>query len=127
MTADLSDAAIAQIAIGVSSLDRALDFYRDRLGLRLLFTAPPQMAFFQGGAVRILVGESTTHAPGGTAVYFRVPDIQAVHETLRARGVIFAQTPHIVYRAADYDLWLAEFLDPDGNHLALMSEVPRPA
>ncbi|MBC8086625.1 MAG: hypothetical protein H7Z40_05125 [Phycisphaerae bacterium] len=32
--------------------------------------------------------------------------------------------PHLVHRASTYELWLAEFTDPDGNPLALMSEVP---
>jgi predicted enzyme related to lactoylglutathione lyase len=28
-----------------------------------------------------------------------------------------------VHRTPRSELWLAEFTDPDGNHLALMSEV----
>jgi hypothetical protein len=29
----------------------------------------------------------------------------------------------VVHRTPTYELWLAEFTDPDGNQLALMSEV----
>ena len=29
-----------------------------------------------------------------------------------------------MHRTPTYELWLAEFSDPDGNLLALMSEVP---
>jgi hypothetical protein len=35
----------------------------------------------------------------------------------------FKAPPHVVNRSAKSELWLAEFTDPDGNQLALMSEV----
>jgi predicted enzyme related to lactoylglutathione lyase len=57
-------------------------------------------------------------------VYFRVPDIHAVHRTLAERGVTFGSNPQMIHRAGGTELWLAEFRDPDGNQLALMSEVP---
>ena len=53
---DLSRATVSQIMIPVTELERAIGFYRDTLGLPFLFVAPPQMAFFQCGAVRLLVG-----------------------------------------------------------------------
>jgi len=37
---------IGQIAVVVHDLPRAVAFYRDTLGMRLLFEAPPMMAFF---------------------------------------------------------------------------------
>lgn len=52
-------------------------------------------------------------------------DIEAAHRALADRGVAFETKPGIVHRAADYDLWLAEFRDSEGNILALMSEKPR--
>jgi len=56
-------------------------------------------------------------------VYFKVADIKAVFATLVERGVRFAGEPHLVHRTPESELWLAEFRDPDGNGLALMSEV----
>lgn len=41
---------IGQIAMTVGDLPRAVAFYRDVLGLRFLFEAPPAMAFFDCGA-----------------------------------------------------------------------------
>lgn len=124
---DLKDATVAQILIPVDDLERAIPFYRDTLGIPFLFSAPPQMSFFQCGSVRLLVGVHTEGqtAQRGSAIYFKVADIQAVHTQLTARGVAFSAAPHIVHRAATYDLWLAEFKDPDGNSLALMSETPK--
>ncbi len=84
------------------------------------------MAFFTCGAVRLLVGVLPPGQPAqrGSAVYFKVEDIQGVCSSLKARGVSFQADPHLVHRTPHFELWLAEFTDPDGNHLALMSEVP---
>jgi predicted enzyme related to lactoylglutathione lyase len=123
---DLSDSDVGQILIPVEDLDRGIAFYRDTLGLRFLFSAPPQMSFFQSGKIRLLVGVPEDGQPRqrGSMVYFRVPDIHAVHQTLVDRGVKFSGGPRMIHRAASTELWLAEFRDPDGNQLALMSEVP---
>jgi len=123
---DLSNASVAQLMVPVTDVDQAVVYYRDVLGLPFLFAAPPQMAFFQCGDVRLLVGvpESAEHQQRGGTVYFRVRDIQAVHATLSARGVAFQASPHVVHRTATSELWLAEFRDPDGNQLSLMADVP---
>ena len=122
---DLKDATVGQLLIPVEDLARATAWYRDILGLPFLFTAPPQISFFQTGNVRLLVGVPEGNQPGqrGSMVYFKVADIGAVHATLSARGVAFGAAPKVVHRAPSYELWLCEFRDPDGNQLALMSEV----
>ena len=126
---DLSDATIGQLLIPVEDLDRGIAFYRDTLGFRFLFSAPPQMSFFQAGNVRLLVGVPEPGQPRqrGSTVYFQVKDIHVVYETLVERGVQFGASPHVVHRTAATELWLTEFRDPDGNHLALMSETPKRA
>jgi methylmalonyl-CoA/ethylmalonyl-CoA epimerase len=122
----LADARVAQILIPVDDLDRGVAFYRDVLGLPLLFTAPPQMAFFDCGGVRLLVGvmPAGERAHRGSAIYFQVRDIRAVHSALEANGVKFRAELRAVHRTERSELWLAEFTDPDGNQLALMSEMP---
>ena len=122
----LGNATIGQISIPVEEFDRGVAFYRDVLGLPFLFAAPPQMAFFMCGSVRLLVG---VLPPGhvrerGSAIYFKVDDIEGVASALKSSGVRFVAEPHVVHRAPSYELWLAEFTDPDGNSLALMSERP---
>ena len=123
---NLASATVGQILVPVDDFERGVAFYRDVLGLRLLFSAPPQMAFFMCGVVRLLVGvtPSGEKATRSAAIYFRVSDIKDVHATLTGHGVRFQTGPHIVHRTATEELWLAEFTDPDGNQLALMSEVP---
>jgi predicted enzyme related to lactoylglutathione lyase len=122
---NLADAKIAQLLIPVEDFEQGVAFYRDVLGLPLLFTAPPQMAFFNCGGVRLLVGvmPAGQQAQRGSAIYFQVPDIQAVYSSLKGKGVNFKAEPHVVHRTPQTVLWLAELTDPDGNQLALMSEV----
>ena len=122
---DLSKATVAQVMIPVDNLERGVAFYRDTLGLPFLFTAPPQMAFFQCGGVRLLVGvlPAGQTPQRGSAVYFQVEDIQDVFQTLSTRGIQFRASPHVVHRTAQMELWLAEFCDPDGNQLALMGQT----
>ena len=121
---NLAGASIGQLMIPVDDFDRGLAFYRVTLGLPFLFAAPPQMAFFMCGTVRLLVGvlPPGEKAQRGSAIYFRVPDIGAVHGDLQAKGVKFRAAPHLVHRTPQSELWLAEFTDPDGNQLALMEE-----
>ena len=117
--------AIGQIAVTVKDIPRAIAFYRDVLGVPMLFEAPG-MAFFQAGDVRLMLG--TAEEPGtsfSSIVYYRVEDIQAAYEELQRRGVTFTHEPRLIHRGTEFDLWLAFFPDPDGNTLALMSEVPR--
>ncbi len=129
VASDLSTATVGQLLIPVTSLDRAIPYYRDTLGIPLLFTAPPQMAFFMTGNVRLLVGvrEDGAEELRGAAIYFKVADIHATYATLKSRGAALKDEPHVVHRAPTYELWLCEFADPDGNTLVLMSEVPTTA
>lgn len=118
---------IKQIAVIARDVPRATRFYRDVLGMRLLFEAPPGLAFFDCGGVRLMLSppEGPDTAGASSILYYDVPDIHAAYNTLAARGVQFDGTPHVVAALADRDVWLAELRDTEGNHLALMSEVPR--
>jgi methylmalonyl-CoA/ethylmalonyl-CoA epimerase len=60
---------------------------------------------------------------GNSVLYFKVADIQAEAQALVSRGVNLEREPHLVAKLPDHDLWMAFFRDPDGNLLALMSEV----
>ncbi|HKW42257.1 MAG TPA: VOC family protein [Gemmatimonadales bacterium] len=119
--------SIGQIFVRARDLDRAIRFYRDTLGMPFLFQAPPQMAFFQCGGTRLMLGvpEQPELDHPASVIYYLVPDIAAAHTTLQGRGVEFITNPQLVHRAADYDLWLVEFRDSEGNILALMSRKPR--
>jgi catechol 2,3-dioxygenase-like lactoylglutathione lyase family enzyme len=115
---------IGQIHVSVSDIDAGVGFYRDVLGLRLLYQVPGQpMAFFDCDGVRLYLGRP--ESPGFTShpvIYFSVDDVEVAHAELSRRGVEFMSTPHVVHRTEESELWMAFFRDPDGTHLALMAE-----
>jgi len=115
---------IGQIAITVTQVERAIAFYRDTLGIKLLFQVP-NMGFFDCGGVRLMLsGAERSGESYASVIYFKVADIQETFQTLQGRGVPFDREPHLLAHLADHDLWMAFFRDPDRNLLALMSEVP---
>jgi catechol 2,3-dioxygenase-like lactoylglutathione lyase family enzyme len=126
--ANLGISGLGQIAITVHNLDRATAFYRDKLGLRLLFTAG-KLAFFDCGGVRLMLDtpEKPEFDHPSSVLYFRVPDIAAAHGAMAANGVRFEDEPHVIARMPDHDLWMTFFRDSEQNLLALMSEVARAA
>jgi len=119
---------LGQISINVHDLERATAFYRDVLALPLLF-AVPNLAFFDCGGVRLMLGRAETPELDhpSSILYFRVPEIKAAHQRLLERGVQFLNAPRVIAPMPTYDLWMAAFRDSEGNVMQLMSEVPREA
>jgi methylmalonyl-CoA/ethylmalonyl-CoA epimerase len=119
--------SIGQIALDVKDLKRAVAFYRDTLGMKFLFEAPPQMAFFDAGGIRLLLGvpANPAEAHGASILYYKVDGIQSVFSALKERGVPVAEEPALVAKLPAHDLWLALLRDSEGNAFALMSEVTR--
>jgi methylmalonyl-CoA/ethylmalonyl-CoA epimerase len=124
---------VGQIAVPVRDLERAVAFYRDVLKLRLLFQAPPGLAFFECGGVRLMLSlpEGPGHEHASSVIYYVVDDIDAAWADVRARGAKPAAAgnpePHLIARMPDHDLWMAFVEDSEGNLLGLMSEVRPPA
>jgi methylmalonyl-CoA/ethylmalonyl-CoA epimerase len=120
---------VGQLAIPVADLERALVFYRDMLGLRFLFQAPPGLAFLDCGGVRLMLAQKLEGEPSEAAgvIYYRVADLDTAYASLRARGVPFVDEPHMIARLPDHELWMVFLRDPDDHLLALMAERPLPA
>jgi len=115
---------IEQIAIPVRNLARATPFYRDVLGMKLLFEVPPQLAFFDCDGVRLAlsIASDPTYEPPGSIVYYRVADIDSAHAELERLGVEFLRGPHLVARLDAVEVWMAFFEDTEGNTLAITTE-----
>ena len=113
---------IGQIALTVTELERAIGFYRDVLGMKLLFQVP-NLAFFACDSVRLMLSGAEKATENSSVIYFKVPDIQTAHRTLVERGATFEREPQLVARMPDHELWMAFLRDPDRNLLAVMSEV----
>jgi methylmalonyl-CoA/ethylmalonyl-CoA epimerase len=115
---------IGQIAINAKDTARATAFYRDVLGLKLLFQAGPNLSFFDCGGVRLMitVPEAEFDHPS-TILYYKVDDIRASYEALKERGAEFRDEPHLLAKMPDHELWMTFLKDSEGNTLGLMSEV----
>jgi methylmalonyl-CoA/ethylmalonyl-CoA epimerase len=92
-----------------------------------LFTAPPGLAFFDCGGVRLMLTlpEAPEFDHPGSILYFRVDDIQSANATLVKKGAVVESPPQKIASFPDHDLWLSFFRDSEGNPLCLMSEVRR--
>jgi catechol 2,3-dioxygenase-like lactoylglutathione lyase family enzyme len=117
-------AKVVQVAVVVRDLPRAIAFYRDTLGLGLMFETNG-MAFFDAAGMRLMVGRSDTLKPGGgSVIYFDAGDWRTTEQALLARGVRFTAPAEIVQREPGREHALREFTDPDGNLLAIMGWRP---
>ena len=87
-----------QVAQHVEDLERAVAFYRDVLGLRLIARFdPPGLAFFDLGDTRLLLESGAPSA----LLYLRVDDPATALERLRAQGLTIEQEPHVIFADTD--------------------------
>ena len=119
--------AIGQIAINVKDTDRAVEFYRDKLGMKLLFRAPPDLAFFDCDGIRLMLSPPAKPEfdHPSSIIYFQVDDIQEAARILVERGVQLEKEPAFVANMGSYDLWIGAFRDSENNMLALQSNVAK--
>jgi len=117
---------IGQIALPVSDVDRAEEFYETVVGLRKLYRFG-DLTFFDCAGVRRMLEKTHDGLPPrrGGANYFRCADIALTMAELKRRGVVLTHPPHLIAKMDDHDLWMAFFDDPDGHTLAVMQEAPK--
>lgn len=118
-----------RLVVTAEDYDEALRFYRDVLGLPLLFEVPGQeMAFFDCEGVRLYLGAAESpEFESRPLIYFRAESARDAAAELARRGAEIASEPHVVHRQGDTELWIGFLKDPDGTTLAIMSEEPAPA
>jgi methylmalonyl-CoA/ethylmalonyl-CoA epimerase len=114
---------VGQIAVPVKNLDRAVQFYQDKLGLPLLFTSNG-LAFIECNGLRLLLSlpEKEEFAQSSSIIYFRVSDINEAYEDLLNKDVTFIDEPHLIAKMGQTETWMAFFKDSENNTHALMSE-----
>lgn len=129
MASALTIDAMHQVALTTSDIDRATEFDRDTLGLKLMAVFdPPGLAFFDVDGVRLsLMQNENSQSSDDSVIYFRVADIASATELLKQKSVMLEGEPELVFRDENGQFgkageaeWMAFFRDPDGNLLALV-------
>ena len=101
-------------------------FYQDTLGLPLLDETDERMVFKCGGDTRLIISRSSVGTSDTqTQMVWRVPNIRAALEDLRARGVRVEEytEPDPVTTDGIADMghsWAAWFIDPSRNVLSVI-------
>ena len=123
-TSTLKLSKLHQVALAVTNLPRAVEFYRDRLGLEFTMQFdPPGLAFFDLGGTRLMLDAIAEAAGHASPLYFWVDDMDTAVATLEQRGVAFEGAPHVINTEPDgTEEWMAFFKDPDDNILALATK-----
>lgn len=105
----------------VQDMDRAVDFYRNVLGLNLLFKGEEWSEFEIGGQrVALHKSASSPSTPGGAVVCFEARPIEDAIEKLTDQGVRFVQELQVFPYGKS-----AAFLDPQGNLIGLYEPPPK--
>ena len=119
---------IKQIAIPVHALDKAKAFYRDTLGMRHLFDAPPALSFFDCGGVQLMLAGPEAQGKDGNqqhaVLFYDVSDIKKIHSRIKASGAKSLAEPRVIARMNGREIWVCELSDGQGNVVGLMSDVP---
>ncbi|MED1865031.1 VOC family protein [Fictibacillus nanhaiensis] len=115
---------VGQVAVPVLDITRSIHFYKDVLGLQLLFNTD-NMAFLNCNGLRILLSlpEKDEYTKASSIIYFQVENITEAYEELKDRGVAFIDSPHIIAKMEGTETWMVFYKDSEGNTHALMSEV----
>ncbi len=125
---DISLSRIKQIAIPVDSIEKAKVFYRDTLGLKHLFDAPPALAFFDCGGIQLMLAGPEGQGKDGPnqhpVLFYDVSDIKATHAKIKASGAESLEEPHVIARMNGREIWIGAVSDGQGNVVSLMSDVP---
>ena len=103
---------VGQIGVPVKDINRALDFYKEKLGLTLLFNTD-SMAFFECNGLKLMLTlpEKEEFAHSSSVIYFQVNDIKDTYERLAGKEVLFIDEPHMVAKMGQTETWMVFFKD----------------
>ncbi|MCI4351749.1 MAG: VOC family protein [Thermoplasmata archaeon] len=123
------------VMVLVSDMDRSVDFYENKLGLKLV-SRSPGWTEFDSGTTRFALHAGGTPNPSGRdpgsgerragqcSIGFNVTDLDATYRELRQKGVPFVLPPQ---DRGGTGIRLAVAEDPDGLSLSFTQRVPRGA
>ncbi|MHB0961746.1 MAG: VOC family protein [Gemmatimonadaceae bacterium] len=114
---------LAQVAVTFHDVPRAVAWYRDVLGLPLVFETNG-MAFFAMGDVRLMMTkpEKPEYDHPASVLYFKVANIGEACATLESRGAAFEDTPHLIGKMGSTEIWMCFLRDPEQHLIGITEE-----
>ena len=103
----------------VTDMNKAVEFYRDTLGLPLRFESPSWSEFATGGTTLALHPASDKNPAGKVEFGFTVADVEAFYRDMSAKGVLFSITP----KKQDFGGLLAQFVDSEDAHCSVAAKA----
>jgi catechol 2,3-dioxygenase-like lactoylglutathione lyase family enzyme len=93
------------LTLTVETVERSIEFYSGKLGLKVAWNALPAFAMMRHGAVTLGllaaaearkqgVADSSPSQKAAIHVEFTTDDLDGLYEQLKAKGVTFHQPPH---------------------------------
>ena len=113
--------SLGQISLSVTDVAAMTEFYRDKVGLKFLFSAGPTMSFFDLSGVRLMIAgpEGSQPKTQNSVLYFKVASLDDVFPSL---PVSWHDKPHLIAKMPDHELWMVFFKDPESNLMGFMEE-----
>ncbi len=108
-------ARLSHIIEFVADMNRAVEFYRDVIGLPLKFQSPEWSEFATGEITLGLHPASAKNPAGRLEMGFTVADLQQFHAEMTGKGVQFSMAP----AKQDFGGMLAQFVDSEGAHVSV--------
>ena len=109
---------VSTVMLGVTDLDKSLEFYRDKLGLTVKMRLP-EIALLDAGSIMLslsqALGRTTAQKSGASEIVFQVENVRAAQAALVAKGVTLVREATQVTPTD----WAAHFRDPDGHLLSV--------
>ena len=111
---------LCQVGIVSRTPEALVSFYRDVLGLPLLFETHG-MSFLRAGTTSVMIGaRSDTDAADDVILYYEPADWDAAEAAISAAGIAFDRPAMVVERNGDNEHLLRPFRDPEGRHVYLL-------
>jgi catechol 2,3-dioxygenase-like lactoylglutathione lyase family enzyme len=109
---------VSGVVIGVTDLDKSIDFYHDVLGMEVT-SHMGEIATLSAGTVMLVLsvpfGKAIKPAPACMELILPVESVSASHVLLTDRGCKFSREPAEMRPGS----WAATFADPDGHILTI--------
>lgn len=115
--------SLAQVGVSVHDVPRAVAWYRDVLGLPLIFETNG-MAFFAMGDVRLMLTPPSKPEfdHPASVLYFKVANIDEAYASLAAKGAAFEDQPHLVGKMGNTEIWMFFVRDPEQHLIGITEE-----